>query len=1181
MSDSSGSSPSSDRPSVLAPFVHLRVHTAYSLLEGALHIKDLARLACAHGMPAVAMTDSANLFGALEFSEVLAKAGVQPIIGVTLPVVAKADGDAVPAETRGKPAMGQPPRLVLLVQNETGWRNLLKLVSAAHLESADARGPAVSLDLLTERADGLICLSGAREGPLAERLLAGDAAGAERHARRLAEIFPGRFYIELQRHGLVEEERLEPEFLKLAFRHDWPLVATNQCYFENESMYEAHDALRCIAGGHYVADPDRPRLTPNHGFKSADEMVELFHDIPEAVRNTLVIARRCAWRPRPISPILPRFAAETGETEEEMLRRLAAEGLRERLAAHVFAPDDDEAVRAKKARPYEERLAYELDIIVRMGFPGYFLIVSDFIRWAKDHGIPVGPGRGSGAGSLVAWALRITDLDPLRFSLLFERFLNPERVSMPDFDIDFCQDRREEVIRYVQDKYGHDRVAQIITFGKLQARAVLRDVGRVMQQPYPVTDRLCKLVPNNPADPKTLAEALAEEPRLEAERRADPLTATVIDRALKLEGLYRHASTHAAGVVIGDRPLDELVPLYRDPRSDMPVTQFNMKWVEQAGLVKFDFLGLKTLTVLARAVDYVKRRGRTIDLSRIPLDDPATFALLARGETAGVFQLESAGMRAALKGLKPDKFEDIIALVALYRPGPMDNIPVYVNRKHGLEEVEYPHPMLEGILAETHGVIIYQEQVMQIAQAMAGYSLGEADLLRRAMGKKIKEEMDRQRARFVEGAVERGVDRAKADWIFDLVAKFAGYGFNKSHAAAYALVAYQTAYMKANHPVEFMAATMSLDMHNTDKLAHFAQELDQMGIPLLPPDINRSGVAFEVEACEDAEGAAKLGIRYALAAIKGVGEKAMEEVVRVREEGGAFRSLTDFAERLDPHVVNRRQIEQLAAAGAFDALESDRARVFAAAERIMRHAARAHEARTSAQSSLFGGEGGVAVADLRLPDVARWSKVETLSREQAAVGFYLSAHPLDAYEGLLRRLRVRRAADVLHGDTADGTELRMAGIVENYYERRARKSGRRFGVLELSDPSGSFEVLVFEEQLPAARSLVEREVPLLVEAEARRRDDEVRLSARALADLDARAQETGAGLELRFASAEVVAPLAERLAEARGGRGTAYGLVLLEGGEEAVIELGRDFRVTPRLVEELRALPGVWGVEEL
>ncbi|RMF17452.1 MAG: DNA polymerase III subunit alpha, partial [Alphaproteobacteria bacterium] len=751
---------SNRRRSSLAPFVHLRVHTAYSLLEGALHIKDLVQLAQAHAMPAVAMTDSANLFGALEFSETLAAAGIQPIIGITLPVVMGGQQAGPADDARQKSPARVPPCLVLLAQNETGYRNLLKLVSAAHLESADDRGPAVTLDRLAERADGLICLSGAQEGPIGERLLAGNAVGAETCADHLAGIFPGRFYIELQRHGLALEERLEPEFLKLAFHHDWPLVATNQCYFSDPSMYEAHDALRCIAGGHYVADPDRPRLTPDHGFKSADEMVELFHDIPEAVRNTLVIARRCAWRPQPIAPILPSFSATGGETEEEILRRQAAEGLRERLEAHVFAPQDDGTARKEKAKPYEERLAYELDIITKMGFPGYFLIVSDFIRWAKDHGIPVGPGRGSGAGSLVAWALRITDLDPLRFSLLFERFLNPERVSMPDFDIDFCQDRREEVIRYVQDKYGRDRVAQIITFGKLQARAVLRDVGRVMQQPYPVTDRLCKLVPNNPADPKTLAEALAEEPRLEAERRSDPLTATVIDRALKLEGLYRHASTHAAGVVIGDRPLDELVPLYRDPRSDMPVTQFNMKWVEQAGLVKFDFLGLKTLTVLARAVDHVKERGGTVDLAHVPLDDPATFALLARGETAGVFQLESAGMRAALKGLKPDKFEDIIALVALYRPGPMDNIPVYVNRKHGLEPVEYPHPMLEEILAETYGVIIYQEQVMQIAQVMAGYSLGEADLLRRAMGKKIKEEMDRQRARFVEGAVERGVERA-------------------------------------------------------------------------------------------------------------------------------------------------------------------------------------------------------------------------------------------------------------------------------------------------------------------------------------------------------------------------------------------------------------------------------------
>ncbi len=1169
-------SPGQGRKGDLAPFVHLRVHSAYSLLEGALHLGAIARLCRECRMPAAAVTDSANLFGALEFSETMAKAGIQPIIGVTLPVAWDGEGEAHARRRPGRTL----PKIVLLVQDETGYRNLLKLVSRAHLDSADPHQPATSLDRLAAHHAGLICLAGGVEGPVGEALLAGDPAAAEARARRLAEIFANRFYIEIQRHGTSDEERTEAHFLDLAYAHDWPLVATNQCYFSDPDMYEAHDALLCIKEGTVVAESDRRRVTPEHYFKSGEEMAALFRDLPEAVHNTLVIARRCAYRPRPHKPILPRYTSPEGLSEEDLLRKRAEEGLKRRLQAHVFAEDDDDAAREAKARIYHERLAYELDIIIRMGFAGYFLIVSDFISWAKERGIPVGPGRGSGAGSLVAWALKITELDPLRFSLLFERFLNPERVSMPDFDIDFCQERREEVIRYVQEKYGADRVAQIITFGKLQARAVLRDVGRVLEQPYPATDRLCKLVPNNPADPKTLAEVLEEEPRLAEARRKDPLTDAVITRALKLEGLYRHASTHAAGVVIGDRPLDELIPLYRDPRADMPVTQFNMKWVEQAGLVKFDFLGLKTLTVLRRAAEFVRQtRGITIDFDRLPLDDPATFAMLGRGETAGVFQLESAGMRQVLRDLKPDKFEDIIAIVALYRPGPMDNIPLYVNRKHGREPVAYPHPLLEDVLKETYGVIIYQEQVMQIAQILAGYTLGEADLLRRAMGKKIKAEMDRQRSRFVEGAAARGVEARQAEEIFDLVAKFAGYGFNKSHAAAYALVAYQTAYMKAHFPEEFMAASMALDVAHTDKLAAFVKELRAMGIPLLPPDINRSHANFAVERQEDG----RLAIRYALAAIKGVGEKAMEAVVAARTDGRPFRSLADFARRVDPQLLNRRQIEQLAAAGAFDSLEPDRARIHKGAEAIMRFAQESAEARARGQSSLFGEE-TVAIEELCLPAGESWSKRERLQREQEAIGFYLSEHPLSAYAEALARFRVRSSA-VLTDPAAglvDGQVIKLAGIVEGYHERRARQSGDRFGVLRLSDVDGGFEVLVFREQLEVARLLVERAVPILVEAELRRRngDEEWRLQARSLTDLDAALARLGMRFVLRVVSPEAAEALARSLEQARDGRGVIEAVVPIDGEREAVVELGRQFAVSPLLASELARLPGVTAVWE-
>ncbi len=804
---------------------------------------------------------------------------------------------------------------------------------------------------------------------------------------------------------MAEERRVEPELLKLAYKLDIPLVATNQCYFPAREDFEAHDALICIAEGRYIAEDDRRKLTPEHYFKPRAEMMALFADLPEALETTVEIARRCAFRPRTHPPILPQFtktgaaskkAVNAAETEE--LCRQAREGLAERLRIIGLAEGHSEA-------EYRERLEFELGVIGKMKYSGYFLIVSDFIKWAKAHGIPVGPGRGSGAGSVVAWSLSITDLDPLRFGLLFERFLNPERVSMPDFDIDFCQDRRDEVIRYVQEKYGAGRVAQIITFGKLQARAVLRDVGRVLQMPYGQVDRLCKLVPNNPANPVTLEDAIDGEPKLQDERDNDPVVKRLLEIAQKLEGLYRHASTHAAGVVIGDRPLIDLVPLYRDPRSTLPVTQFNMKWVEPAGLVKFDFLGLKTLTVIQRALALIRERGIELDLATLGLDDRKTYELLARGDTVGVFQLESTGMRESLRRLKPDRFGDIIAMNSLYRPGPMDNIPTYINRKHGLEQVDYLHPLIEPVLQETYGVIIYQEQVMQIAQRLSSYTLGEADLLRRAMGKKIKAEMNKQKARFVSGAVKNGVDKGRADYIFELVAKFAGYGFNKSHAAAYALIAYHTAYLKANFPVEFLAATMSYDMANTDKLYMFVQEARRNKIAVLPPALNASGVDFLPE-----DGA----IRYCLAALKNFGRGAAEHIVAGRDAAGAYRDLGNFAERLNPKALGKRALETLAAAGVFDGMEPNRARIYANCDQILSFAGRLAEDRASGQSSLFGGGAAAMAATtaLHLREVPAWDLMETLSHELEAVGFYLSGHPLDDYSDALMRLGVMRWSEL-------------------------------------------------------------------------------------------------------------------------------------------------------------------------
>ncbi len=693
--------------------------------------------------------------------------------------------------------------------------------------------------------------------------MAGQGGLAAARCEALERLFGDRLYVELQRHGLEAERLAEPALVELAYARGLPLVATNEPYFASREDYEAHDALICIAEGRVVADTDRRQLTVEHRFKTRAEMAALFADVPEAVASTVEIARRCAYRPRTLAPILPRFSVgEDGAAVDEAaeLRRQAAAGLDRRLAVHGLAP-------GRKPEEYRERLDYELGVIERMKYPGYFLIVADFIQWAKAQRIPVGPGRGSGAGSLVAYALTITDLDPLRFDLIFERFLNPERISMPDFDIDFCQDRRDEVIKYVQGKYGQDRVAQIITFGTLQARGVLRDVGRVLQMPYGQVDKLCKLVPQNPANPISLKRAIDDEPRLQAERDREPVVKRAFDIAQKLEGLHRHASTHAAGIVIGERPLNELVPLYRDPKSLMPVTQFNMKWVEPAGLVKFDFLGLKTLTVLETAVRLIGKRGIELDLSRIPLDDAKTYEMLARGETVGVFQVESQGMRRALIDMRPDRFEDLIVLVALYRPGPMANIPTYCARKLGHEPIEYLHPKLEPILAPTYGIITYQEQVQQIARDLAGYSLGKADILRRAMGKKDKKEMASQRGDFIKGATERGIDRSDAEVIFEACAKFAEYGFNKSHSAPYALLTYQTAYLKANYPVEFLAASMTLDINNTDKLSEFRAEAERLGIKVIAPSINRSGVHFDVDGNT---------IHYALAALKGVGAQAVE-----------------------------------------------------------------------------------------------------------------------------------------------------------------------------------------------------------------------------------------------------------------------------------------------------------------
>ena len=1149
------------------PFVHLRVHSAYSLLEGALTISKLAALARSDSAPALALTDSNNLFGALEFSEAMAEAGIQPLIGLTLSLSFAGERDAPGSVEPNRPRANG--RIALLAKDAQGYANLMRLSTDAYFTASETGEVVASIADLTARAEGLIALTGGLEGPIDRTLIDGSSELARARIEALQAIFGDRLYMEMQRHGLPQERAVEPQLLNLAYELDLPIVATNEPYFAQADDFEAHDALICIAAGSYVAVDERRRLSPEHYFKTGTQMRALFADLPEALDNTLEIARRCAYRPLQRHPILPPFltggeaSSALAETEAAELRRQSEAGLKERIAQHGMALGYDAAT-------YAERLRFELDVITGMNYQGYFLIVADFIKWAKAQGIPVGPGRGSGAGSLVAYALTITDLDPIRFGLLFERFLNPERVSMPDFDIDFCQDRRDEVIAYVRERYGSHRVAHIITFGKLQARAVLRDVGRVLQMPYGQVDRLCKLVPMNPANPVTLPQAIAAEPRLQEARDAEPIVAKLLDIGQRLEGLYRHASTHAAGVVIADRPLIDLVPLYRDPRAQLPATQFNMKWAEAAGLVKFDFLGLKTLTVIETARRLIARRGIEIDPATLPLDDPATYALLQKGDTVGVFQLEGQGMRDALRKLKPDRFEDIIAIVALYRPGPMDNIDTYVNRKHGREQIETLHPMIAPILDETYGVIIYQEQVMQIAQVLSGFSLGEADLLRRAMGKKIKKEMAAQQKRFVEGAVANGVDRGRAEYIFELVAKFAGYGFNKSHAAAYALIAYQTAYFKANYATEFIAASMTLDMGNTDKLNSFAQEARRLGLRIEPPSVNRSEVGFI-----PSDGA----IRYSLAALKNVGRHAVEHICAEREERGPFRDVSDFARRINPRLANKRALETLAASGALDELGLDRATAFANVDRIVAAGNRSLETSAEGQEDLFSGAKHMP-PPIELRPVASWLPTDRLSKEFEAVGFFLTGHPLDDYREALEALGAEPWVEFAAKARTRRVVGTLAGTVLQARERKG-KSGNAYAFAAFSDPTGQFEAVVFSEVLAASRPLLEPGTAVLLDVEAEADGENVKVRVQRLISLDQAAEAHHAGMKIYVEDARALAPLAEHVGPG-GGQGQ-FRLVLrlddLSREVEFVLPQGID--ATPRQRSALKLVAGVAAVSAL
>lgn len=1143
-----------------ANFIHLRVHSEYSVLEGAVRLAQLPELCKNGGFPAVALTDTNNMFALLEFSETMAKSGIQPIVGFQANLL----NDAREAGVNKGP---QAAPLVLLAQSQDGLQNLKRLTSLIYLAEGRAE-QGLSLQDLQRHSEGVICLTGGPEGAVGRLASLSKAKPAMELLTSLKSVYPDRLYVEIQRHPGPEgprtqaELKTEPFLVEAAYELDLPLVATNDVYFPERDMFESHDVLTCIAEGTYLEQREsRRQVTPEHFFKSQEDMIALFEDLPEAIENTVEIARRCAVRAKTHEPILPKFA----DDEVLELERQAREGLEERLRS--IQPAAERGV-------YEKRLEFELDIIKKMGFPGYFLIVADIIKWAKSNGIPVGPGRGSGAGSLVAYVLTITDLDPIRYSLLFERFLNPERVSMPDFDIDFCMDGREEVISYVKSKYSDDRVAQITTFGALLSKAAVRDVGRVLQMPYPQVDGLAKLIPSQGVKPMPVLDAIEEEPRLK-EASSDPVVKTMLEHASKIEGLLRNVSTHAAGVVIADRPLQELVPLYKDPRSEMPATQYTMKWVEAAGLVKFDFLGLKTLTIIQKAVEILDGMGIKVNIDQIPLDDKKTYDLYTSAKTVAVFQVESSGMMDALRRMKPTCIEDIVALVALYRPGPMENIPKYCEVKNGLAKKESIHPQIDGLLEETQGIIVYQEQVMQIAQEMAGYSLGQADLLRRAMGKKIKAEMDKERPRFVEGAKARGIPERKAGEVWELLEKFANYGFNKSHAAAYAVVSYQTAWLKANHPVAFMAAAMNCELHLTDKLSLYRQEIQRLKINLVPPGLNTSDILFKVEGDK---------LHYGLGALKSISSEALELIMRARGSE-PFNDLFDFARRADLRQVGKRAMETLTRAGVFDEIQPNRRSIFESIDQLIAYSASNHDEINQGQSSLFGSA-GIEVPLPSLADAEDWEQAEKLSEEHKALGFYLSGHPLEDYMELLKAKRVINY-ETLEATAKSGSRERLCGIITAKQERKSAK-GNRYAFVTLSDPTGIYEMTVFSELLEASREHLEVGQKIAVDVSVEIDEDQLKLLANNVCPVDDMIDEAmQQGIEVFISQDIAIQPLMDLLrnpknAAAQKGKGEIrLCLAAHDMGGEIVLELPEKYPVGPRIRSAIKSLPGVETVKEL
>ncbi len=1152
-------------------FVHLRVHTAYSLAEGAIMLPTLIHKLHDMGVPAVAVTDSANMFGGKAFSKYAADEGIKPIMGCQF-LLRNADSDDI---MKSKGREQDPDKIVLLVMNAEGYGNIMKLMKRFYLDNTEKGwSPQLTLENLKDFNGGLIALTGGVEGTIGRLLLENRKAEAEDFTLKLKEIFQDRLYMEISRIGTENEHRTEEAFIDFAYKHNIPLVATNEVFFLDEEMFEAHDALVCISAGEYVANENRRKFSINNRLRTEEEMVELFSDLPEAVNNTVRIAKLCNYLSKKVDPLLPIFECPEGKTQDEFITEEAYRGLDERLKKAVYFEGMTAEQKTEIDERYYARLEYELSVIKKMGFPGYFLIVSDFIKWSKGHGVPVGPGRGSGAGSIVAWALKVTELDPLKLDLLFERFLNPERVNMPDFDVDFCQENRYKTIEYVQEKYGFDHVAQIITYGKLQSKAVIRDVARVLQMPYSQADKISKMIPagaqgKNP----TLPEALEMVPELEELRQNDPQVNKLFEIAIKLEGLYRNSGMHAAGVVIGDRPLEQLVPLYKDPRADMPVTMYDMKYVEETGLIKFDFLGLKTLTVIQRAVDWIKRaQGIDLDMETVPLDDVDTYKMLQDGKTTAVFQFESAGMKDVHKQIKPDRFEDLIAIVSLYRPGPMDNIPTFIKRKHGEEEIQYLHPKLEPILKETYGIMVYQEQVMMIARELGGYTMGGADKLRKVMGKKMRDEIPKQRIMFTEGAIKNGIDEDVAKSIFDQMEKFASYGFNKSHAAAYSLVSYHTAYLKAHFPVEFMCAVMDLDITNTEKLAGFKAECKAMGIEVLKPDVNESLAKFSVQDGK---------LRYALGAIKGVGESNMNAIVEAREKGGKFKDISDFINRVDAKQLNRKQLEQLIKAGAFDSIEKKRGKLFANIDLILKNISSATDMKTSVQSSLFGVE--EYSSKVKLSDAPDWPDLEKLRLEAAAIGFYLSAHPLDIYADSMKKLGVKTCQEVLANiRTGDSIKANIAGCVESF-QKRIAKSGNKYAFLGLSDTTQNFEGMMFSDALVKYEDTINSGCPLLVKLviDKKTEEENPRIRIDSVKTLDEAIAEQAKGIIISVANIAAVTDIKKILGVDRRGVNKVYIEPELDEWDVR-IELDGGYAFADNMIlTKLKSIPGISAVKEI